>query len=307
VLGCLHGQPVAGPHPPVQRGPLGSWQPQRRQPVRVDQRQPGQSIGVDTVGLRVPGQEPAQVGRLLAGHSKHGMAPGAEEHRDRQPRRPGGLHHHLQPGALGCADQGRLFDQRQTRNARFAAAPAHLPPRAVQDPNRMRGRDTQVDSHQPSLPVHRSPIAETSPHRSSWPRRAANTTATVPRRQSPTTAPTHVLQTGPTSPGRPTSLIRDIRGQASGGNQLHEALPQRTTQRHPPDQPGCSCNPGTPSRPSAGVLYMRTCQPARIAANAGRQWACPEWPPMRPRTSRCAAPAGLDGGENAVPVQQRGG
>ncbi len=24
VLGCLHGQPVAGPYPPVQRGPLGS-------------------------------------------------------------------------------------------------------------------------------------------------------------------------------------------------------------------------------------------------------------------------------------------
>ncbi len=193
------------------------------------------------------------------------MAPGAEEHRDRQPRRPGRLHHHLQPGALGCAGQSHLLDQRQTRNARFTAAPAHLPPRAVKDPNRMRGRDTQVDSHQPSLPVHRSPIAETSPHRSSRPRRAANMTATVPRRQSPTTAPTHVLQTGPTSPGRPTSLIRGIRGQASGGNQLHEALPQRTTRRHPPDQPGCSCNPGTPSRSSAGVLYMRTARVGRKA------------------------------------------
>ena len=47
----------------------------------------------------------------------------------------------------------------------------------------------------------------------------------------------------------PTSLIRDIRDRASGGNQIHEAShrhhghePQRRTRRHPPHQPGCSCN-----------------------------------------------------------------
>jgi hypothetical protein len=74
-------------------------------------------------------------------------------------------------------------------------APLVLPPRAVKDPDRMRGRDTQVDSHKPSLPVHRSPIPNTSLDRSSWPRRAANLTATVPRRQSPTTAPTYLHQT----------------------------------------------------------------------------------------------------------------
>jgi hypothetical protein len=49
----------------------------------------------------------------------------------------------------------------------------------------------------------RRSVFKTNLFRSSWPRRAANMTATVPRRQSPTTAPTHVLQTGPTSPGRP--------------------------------------------------------------------------------------------------------
>lgn len=50
------------------------------------------------------------------------------------------------------------------------------------------------------------------------------TTATVPRRQSsPTTAPTHALQPGQPQQNRPTSLIRGIRGQTSGGNQSNEA------------------------------------------------------------------------------------
>jgi hypothetical protein len=67
--------------------------------------------------------------------------------------------------------------------------------------------------------------------------------------------------------GRPTSLIRGIRGQASGGNQIHGAFPQNPTQRHPPDQPGCSCNPGTPRRSSSGVLCMnpRPLDPQRYA------------------------------------------
>ena len=34
----------------------------------------------------------------------------------------------------------------------------------------------------------------------------------------------------------------------------HGALPQTRTQRHPPDQPGCSCNPGTPRRSSTESL-----------------------------------------------------
>ncbi len=51
-------------------------------------------------------------------------------------------------------------------------------------------------------------------------------------------------------PGWPTSLIRVIRGQASSGNQIHEARhsrrPQNPTRRHLPDQPGMLMQPWNP-------------------------------------------------------------
>src|SRR5664280_704289 len=62
--------------------------------------------------------------------------------------------------------------------------------------------------------------------------------------------------------GRPTSLIRDIRDRASGGNQINEAshhqgtTPRDRTRRHPPDQPGWSCNPRPPVRSTPEVPYM---------------------------------------------------
>src|SRR5450756_721603 len=61
---------------------------------------------------------------------------------------------------------------------------------------------------------------------------------------------------------RPTSLIRDIRDRASGGNQINEAshhqgtTPRDRTRRHQPDQPGCSCNPRPPVRSTPEVPYM---------------------------------------------------
>ncbi len=101
------GEPVTRPHPPVQRGPLHPRQLQWLQAGRVEQRQPGQRVGVDPVGLGVPGQEPAQIRRLGRRHPVHHMAPAGEEHRDRQPRRAGRLHHHLQAGPCRGPDQGR--------------------------------------------------------------------------------------------------------------------------------------------------------------------------------------------------------
>jgi hypothetical protein len=59
ALGVLRaglGEPVGGAHAPVQRGALGVGQLQRAQPGRVDQRQAGEGVGVDAVGLGVPGQ-----------------------------------------------------------------------------------------------------------------------------------------------------------------------------------------------------------------------------------------------------------
>ena len=66
------------------------------------------------------------------------------------------------------------------------------------------------------------------------------------------------------------SLIRGIRGQASDGNHSCEAIPQRTTHRHSPDQPGCSCNPGT-TEPikSRSSLYMKTDPLATLGYHEG--------------------------------------
>ncbi len=41
-------------YPPVQRSLFESGQRQRHQPIRVDQRQPGQRVGIDIVALRMP-------------------------------------------------------------------------------------------------------------------------------------------------------------------------------------------------------------------------------------------------------------
>jgi len=49
--------------------------------------------------------------------------------------------------------------------------------------------------------------------------------ATVPRRHAQPTAPTHVLQPGPASKDRPTSLIRGIRGRAGCDNQTYGTRP----------------------------------------------------------------------------------
>ncbi len=62
------------------------------------------------------------------------------------------------------------------------------------------------------------------------------------------TAPTHVLQAGPTSQGRPTSLIRDIRDRASGGNQINEAS-------HPSRARPSEANSTPPTGP-AGLLMQ---------------------------------------------------
>jgi hypothetical protein len=105
----LGGEASHGPHPTVQRHPRRAAELHRQQPRGRDQRQPRQGLGVDAVALGMPGQEPAQVGGLGRGHPQHGMAAAAEEHRHRQPRRPGRLDDHDQLGTrLGAAERGRL-------------------------------------------------------------------------------------------------------------------------------------------------------------------------------------------------------
>jgi len=79
------------------------------------------------------------------------------------------------------------------------------------------------------------------------------------------TAPTHALQPGPTSAGRPTSLIRGIRGQASSGNQPNEATDDDNHRRRPPSErystpptgpTGMLMQPWNPGPIKTGAPYM---------------------------------------------------
>jgi hypothetical protein len=94
----LAGEPITGPHAAVQRRPGRVQQLEGVQPGRVDQREAGQGVGVDAACLGVARQDPPQVVGFGRADPVHDVAAGREEHRDRQPRRPGRFHHHLQAG-----------------------------------------------------------------------------------------------------------------------------------------------------------------------------------------------------------------
>ena len=111
--------------------------------------------------------------------------------------------------------------------------------------------------------------------------------ATVPRTPPNPRLPLMCCKRARPQPGRPTSLMRGIRGRVRCDDQIDEAkptrgLPQCASQRHHPNQPGRQCNPGTPNPrwiPGAGVAYM--CDQLRTEfAFAGlshidaRRWAC---------------------------------
>jgi hypothetical protein len=158
VLSGLAGEPVSSTHPPVQRRLLGAGQYQGPQPGRIEQRQPGQGVGVEAVGFGVPRQEPAQVGGLLRRDSEHLVAASGEEHRDRQPRGPGRLDHHLQPGASRATSQCRGLDRDQALHRRPGLALGHHAPLAIKDPHRVCSCNAQVDAHQPPV-IHPASLA----------------------------------------------------------------------------------------------------------------------------------------------------
>ena len=85
------------------------------------------------------------------------------------------------------------------------------------------------------------------------PARSSSDARVRPRSQGsrPTAAPTHVLQTDPTSTGRPTSLIRGIRGRVECDDQIDEArptrgLPQCAIMTSPPEPAGKTMQPWNP-------------------------------------------------------------
>jgi hypothetical protein len=65
VLRGETGEPVGGPDPPVQGRPLGARQPQRPEAVRIDERDVGQRVGIDPVGLRMARQEASEIRGLV--------------------------------------------------------------------------------------------------------------------------------------------------------------------------------------------------------------------------------------------------
>ena len=94
-------------------------------------------------------------------------------------------------------------------------------------------------------------------------------TATVPRKTRPTAAPTHVLQPGPASTGRATSLIRGIRGRAGCGNQIERGQtltgpPPERFSTPPPGPAGMTMQPWDLSPvvdPTAPVSLNKLDQP----------------------------------------------
>ena len=244
VVGAGLSEPVCGAHPAVQRGPLGAGQDQRAQPGRVEQGQPGQGVGVNPVALGMPGQEPAQVGCLLRRHTEHAVPAGGKEHRDRQPCRPVGsittssrvpagqsasatVSTAVRLSAVGQALRlaTTLPSPSSTRTVWAVAMPRSMPTSLLWSipPPRVAYR------HAPARPLGAAPSGH------------------GPKQPRPAAAPTHVLQPGQASKGRPTSLIRGIRGQARSGNQnygaRHAGPPQSGSRRHPPDQPGMTMQP----------------------------------------------------------------
>jgi len=78
------------------------------------------------------------------------MTTSSEEHRDRQPRRPGRLHHHLQPRPGRRTGQRDRLDLGRAARGRPRLALGDRGTGLVEHPDRVRTRDTQVDPDQAS-------------------------------------------------------------------------------------------------------------------------------------------------------------
>ena len=137
-------------------------------------------------------------------------------------------------GPVGSITTSSLVPSGQSASAAVSTGCQALPRRpglalghdrslAVEHPHRVRGGNPQVDADQP--PVAHPASSRRMPDHTGSPRGGGAPSGHGPKRPRPAAAPTHVLQPGPASTGRPTSLIRGIRGQARGGNQNNEARP----------------------------------------------------------------------------------
>ena len=87
-----------------------------------------------------------------------GVPAAGEEHRDRQPRRPRGFKHHLQPSSRRRPLKSGLLGLGQAVHGRHGLAAAHHAAVASQHPHRVLADYPQVDPDQPPL-VHRCLLA----------------------------------------------------------------------------------------------------------------------------------------------------
>ncbi|MDF2738768.1 MAG: hypothetical protein K0S88_134 [Actinomycetia bacterium] len=148
---------------------------------------------------------------------------------------------------------------------------------AGQHPDGMGAGDPTVDPDQPSL-VHLvaslAAIAGCSGRFDG--RRSA---ATVPRSLRPTTAPLMCCnRPRPRWVGPLPSSGASVAGQGRQSDErgsAHQRLPQRRTQRHPRNQPGCACNPGTLARiKHRGPLHEDSNAPRRSLDSGATPSSC---------------------------------
>jgi hypothetical protein len=251
VAGALLGEPVAGAHAAVQRRPFGAGQRQRVQPGQVDQRQPRQGVGVDAACLGLPRQHPTQVMGFGRANPVDRVPPGGEEHRDRQPGGPRRLQHDLQAGARWCSGQGGPLHLPQAVFGWDRLAAAHHAAVASQYPHGVRADDAQVDPDQPPV-THRCLLVW-------WPRAApAALKGGAPRPRSQGDGIRYryrrrlpLMCCNRPRPRRAGPLPSSGASAAGQGWQSAQrgvawaCRPQSSPQRHPRNQPGYVCNPGT--------------------------------------------------------------
>ena len=177
--------------------------------------------------------------RLGRAHPVDHMAPADEEHRHRQPRRPGRLDDHLQPRPLRRAGQRRCLDRGQALRRRPARAGGPAPPSSRRSPPRCGcwrcpGRSRR--SAGSSCPL--LPLADETPRRS-----RPRTATAHGRSESPSRPPHMCSSTGLDLTGRPTSLS----GSSVAGSEEASRLPRHdhhvALSVNPPASPRTSRGP----------------------------------------------------------------
>jgi hypothetical protein len=251
VGGGLLGQPLAGPHPPVQAGPGAAGQLEWLQALGVHQRQPGQGLGVDGVGLGMPRQKPPQISGLGRGH-RYTVWP-------RRPKKTATGSHagpvgsmtttrqvpSAAPSSAAASSAARLATvERARRRAQMLPASSTttavwslVMPRSIPSRRTGDGSCMATPSHRPSWHNHLGHLGGRADHchRPRSPRLAC-------ARRAPLMCCSRARPTDrPTSPSRAPWQVP--RRQSTARDDPASRTSQSRTCGASPDQPGVPCNP----------------------------------------------------------------